>query len=245
MLDNTIVITYSNTQIHREYQKEFHKLYHRSFARHIDFTEEDIKASSFWSENPQMFQYKKYGGYFLWKSFIIMKTLELYPENSVLYCDSNLRFTHWKAFENSFSSQISSQGTFFVRHENFINRHWTKRDCFILMDADSDRYHNANQVWTPLMGFDNSKRTKELIQDYMHYCRNPQIVSEEPNLNGENLDGFVEHRWEQSVMSILVEKYGYRGIPDTQLMNWVTKHYSPELMKMKEEINANPLAKSV
>lgn len=238
MLEDTVVITYSNTEIHRQYQKEFGKLYKNNFARHVDFTEEDIKATQFWKDNLQMFQYKKYGGYFLWKPYIILKTLELYPESRVLYCDVNLRFKNFKQFENSYNQLMPTQSAYFVRHEHFLNKEWTKRDCFILMNADDDRYWNSNQIWSSLMGFGRDERILKALEDYMEYCKNPQIITEQPNImNKKNLTEFREHRWEQSVMSILVQKYGYLGISDTQAMNWVTKEYSPELLQFKREIN--------
>lgn len=245
MLNKTIVITFSGTEIHEEYQKEFDRLYSGHFHKHIPYTYDWLKGTDFYWNNQQVFQYEKYAGYFLWKPFIILTTLRSYPDHAVLYADSNLRFTNFHSFEHIYNTLMDNQGAFFVKHDHFINKDWTKKDCFYFMDADNERYYNAHQVWTPLMGFDNSTSRKLLIQEYLSYCKNPNIVTEEPNIHGDNLPGFREHRWEQSVMSILVEKYRYNGIPDTQAMQWVTKEYSPELLKMKELVNANPLSKDI
>jgi hypothetical protein len=245
MLNKVCVVTFSGSEIHKKYQEDFHRQYSNNFERHKSYTYDWLKTTDFYWNNQQIFQYEKYAGYFLWKPFIIRQAMKDNPGYNILYCDSNLRFTNFPAFENVFTTLMDNQGAFFVKHDNFINRDWTKRDCFFMMDADSERYHNARQVWSPLMGFDDSSNRKLLIQEYLFYCKNPQIVTEEPNVSGENLPGFREHRWEQSVMSILVEKYGYNGIPDSQIMKWVTKEYSPELMKMKELVNANPLSKDI
>ena len=243
-LDNTIAITFTGPE-HRHLDSEFHNLYRPYFHTTISYTTEDLKTTSFYKENMQMFKYKKYFGYFLWKPFIILQTLIEYPNFNVLYCDSNLRFKDFDRVSLAFREGMTRHGAFFVKHEHFLNRSWTKRDCFILMEADNERYYNAHQVWTPLMGFNSSYDTMMLLSEYMHYCKDPSIVTEEPNKFGKNLPEFNEHRWEQSVMSILVEKYGYKGISDTVLMNWVYKVYPQDIMTMKEEINANPLAKSI
>lgn len=245
MLDNVTAITFANTDVHKGYQREFERLYTNSFQRIISYTEDDIIGTDFYNNNMEMFQYKKYFGYFLWKPYIIWKTLQTTDTSQVLYCDANLRFTRMYEVERAFQLQMQKQGMFFVQHEFFTNRYWTKRDAFILMDADNETYWDANQVWTPLMGFSNTFTCLELLDRYMHYCQNPQIVTESENKHGENLPGFREHRWEQSVMSILWKQFGLTGIPDTIFMSCVTKEYSPELMKMKEEINANPMAKSL
>jgi len=60
------------------------------------------------------------------------------------------------------------------------------------MNKDSEKYWNANQIWTPVMGF--SKNESNLVNDYLEYCKDPRIVTELPNECGlSNLDGFREH----------------------------------------------------
>lgn len=242
MLKDTCVITFSGSSVHREYQREFDRLYKNNFSQHIEYTADDIKKTDFYKQNMQMFQYKKYFGYFLWKPFIILETLKNCSEHNVLYCDANLRFTSFPPFQGVFESLMQEQDCFFVRHEHHINKTWTKRDCFLFSMADSERYHNAHQVWTPLMGFGKSRPTEVLLNEYMAICKIPQAITDAPSEMASEYPEFTEHRWEQSVMSILVEKFQKKSVPDTQLMNWITKHYSPELMKFKEEINSNPLA---
>lgn len=245
MLEDTIVITFSGTSLHREYQKEFHRLYKNNFRTHVDWIADDIKDTDFYKQNMHMFRYKKYFGYFLWKPYIILQTLKMYDCKNVLYCDSNLRLNNFSAFENVFSRFMKDQDVFFVEHVNYKNREWTKRDTFIAMNADEPRYWDANQVWTSLMGFGKSDLSMNLLEIYLGFCKDPEIVTELPNVYGEeNLPEFKEHRWEQSVMSILVERFGYKGFPDSSIMKWVTKEYSPELMKMKEEVNKDPFAKN-
>lgn len=242
-LDNTIVITFCGPE-HEELRKEFHSLYDKYFEKGIAYSTSWMKETEFYKENMQMFQYRKYFGYFLWKPYIIIKTLNENPNSNVLYCDSNIRFTNFVEFGKSYNELMSKQQSYFVEHQNFINRCWTKRDTFILMDSDSEYYWNSKQVWTPLMGFSKSLVIEHLLYEYLRYCKNPLIASEVENTLGANLPEFREHRWEQSIMSLLVKRFRLQGIPDTKLINWAIKEYPPEIIKMKEEINADPLAKS-
>jgi hypothetical protein len=244
-LEDTIVISFSGDE-HKSLQNEFHKLYGDYFADSIAYDTDWIKTTKFYEENAELFSYNKYFGYFLWKPYIIQYTIKHNYGYKVLYCDTNLRFTNFDEFARVYRRQMAEQGAFFVKHVNFINKDWTKRDCFILMEADSLYYWESNQVWTPLMGFDwNAPTVKELLVDYINYCKDSRLVTEEENTLGENLPGFREHRWEQSVMSILWRRYGFTGIPDSLVLNWVKKMYPEEIMKLKERINANPLAKSL
>ncbi len=140
--------------------------------------------------------------------------------------------------EKEYQAQMKEQDAFIIKCEYFINREWTKRDTFIYSNADSEQYYNAHQIWSSLMGFGKERKTEVLLNEYMAVCKIPGASTELPSEQAKELDGFREHRWEQSIMSILVERYKLHGISDTQVVNWVTKYYSQELLKMKEIIKA-------
>lgn len=237
------LVTFAGSSIHKEYQKEFHTLY-RDFlnAGHEDYDKEWLVYTKFYQENQQLFKYEKYCGYFLWKPYIISLALNYY--DYVIYCDSNVRFTDLNKFRKILLDKVNSNKPLFIKHANFINAHWTKRDTFYYMNRDSDMYWNSHQVWTPVLGF--SKNEIPLLNDYLEYCRDPRLVTELPNECGlPNLPGFREHRWEQSVLSNLVVDYDYEYLWDTDTIHYITKIYSPELMKMKEEVNKNPLKERI
>ncbi len=112
------------------------------------------------------------------------------------------------------------------------------------MNSDFPDFWFDNQVWSVILGFDNSEKSRSILEDYIFYCRNPFIVTELPNVCGEeNLPGFREHRWEQSVISILAVKYGIQGVWDTDMLKLFDKVYDDELYKYKEEVNKDPLRK--
>jgi hypothetical protein len=95
------------------------------------------------------------------------------------------------------------------------------------------------------MGFENNLENKYLLSEYLSYCRDERVLTELPNQCGlENLDGFREHRWEQSIMSLLVEKH---KIPtyywDYEMIHYVDKYYDEDLLKLKADVNSNPLEK--
>jgi len=233
MLNNVVCVTFSGTDIHRRLQIEFNNLYKDNFYTNILYTLDSIKNTKFYNDNLDLFKYRKYSGYFLWKPYIILEALNSFPNKLILYIDSNLRFKNFSGLAKYLDSDY-----FLIGHKNFINKHWTKRDTFILMDSDEEKYWEAHQIWTTILGFNSSK--KEFLEEYLHYCQDERIVTELPNTQGkENFEGFTAHRWEQSVMSILVEKYNlnfhwdYDFIPHTMY-----KTYPEDLLKQKEEENS-------
>ena len=236
------IVTFA-TKSHYHFQDDFYDMY-RPYVDEIRlYRESSIEDTEFYKSNQGVFKYKKYYGYFLWKPYIIDKTLKTSMSDYILYCDSNIRFSDISRFLTRFNDVMVNTGNFFVKHVHWINKDWTKRDTFFVMDADNIRYWDAHQIWSVLSGFSRSYRSVELLKHYLFYCANPQIVTEEPNVCGlPNLVGFREHRWEQSVLSILVERYGIDTIGEYEAQGYYSKIYDEELNKLKEEINKDPLA---
>lgn len=238
---NLKTITFSGTPIHRQFQQEFKNLYEKNLGEIISYTGDWLETTQFYKDNPQIFQYQKYFGYFLWKPYLIDYSLSQSDADVVLYCDSNVRFVNLAAYIDKIMSIAVKEGVFFVKHTMWINKEWTKRDTFILMDADHEKYWNSYQLWTPILAFTKTKKSLEILEQYLKFCKIPEAVTDLPNKYGDNLPEFREHRWEQSILSILAEKYNINGMPDLEAFNYATKIYNKELYDMKERVNADPL----
>ena len=241
MLDDTILISFSGSEVHREYQRTFHINYDKYFAKSIQYDLDWIKNSEYYDLYKNIFAYRKYAGFFLWKPIIIKHTLELYPDYKVLYSDANIVFDDMTRFENNYKRQMDNTHYFFIKHWNRINRDWTKRDTFIIMDADIEKYHNAHQVWTVLEGWESSRY--DVLMENLKYCTNEHALVESPNIYDYNYPGFQAHRWEQSIISILVEKYNIDCPLDLEFVDILHKDYNTDLVKQKEEEEKDPLKK--
>lgn len=243
MFDDTTVITF-HTPTHQEFQLGFKEKYQNLFKSYIPYNSTWVKNTHFYRENIDIFSYKKYFGYFLWKPLIISSALTIVDDGEkVLYCDSNVRFKDINGFKEIYDTMFNENPVFLIKHAPWKNSTWTKRDAFVLMDANESRYWNAHQIWTVVMGFKKCPETWDLINNYLYYCTDERILTEIPNEFGENKADFREHRWEQSIMSILAEKYQFRTVSDLTMMNYFEKIYTPELYRQKAEINKDVLAK--
>ena len=102
---------------------------------------------------------------------------------------------------------------FFVFDMIHLHRDWTKRDCFVLMDCDTSKYHNANQLEAGLIGVKNSPLTFQVITEWLQNCQDENIVTDLPNISGEsNFDGFRDHRHDQSILTNLFLKYNISSV---------------------------------
>lgn len=237
----TEVVTFA-TESHRKVQDEFIHTYAKYF--NLMFSISDLSGSDFYKEN-DIFKFKKYYGFFLWKPFLIDTVLDSTPCDTVLYCDSNLRFTDINKFLKIYNEWFAKGNHIFIaKYPHYINKDWTKRDCFVLMDADEPRYWEAKQVWSVIIGFDNSDFSKMFVKEWLEYNRDKRIASDEENVCGlPNLDGYNAHRWDQSILSIMVEKYNLPCYPYLDLITCVDKIYPQEILDKKSIIDRDPLQK--
>lgn len=244
MLNNTILVTFAGSSVHEQYQDLMNYKYGKFFKGHAQWTLEMLKSTEFYERNKNIFLYKKYAGYFLWKPYIIWKTLQEFPRHSILYCDANLYFKDFNRFQDIFNKYINEEEVFFIKHWNRINKDWTKRDTFVNMNADYPKYWNAPQVWSVIQGWrSDTSRSIYLLDEYINYCQNENSLTELPNIHGDNYEGFQSHRWEQSILSILVERFEINCPLDSEMIKYLDKDYNSDLLKLKEEVDKNPLAK--
>jgi len=91
------------------------------------------------------------------------------------------------------------------------NYQWTKRDCFIVMDCDEPKYHQARHGCARFALFrKGSALAEQFLIERQAYCLNLRANTLEPSVIAPELPGFREHRSDQSILTNLAYKYGIR-----------------------------------
>jgi hypothetical protein len=177
---------------------------------HIQKTEHDIDEQ-FKKDNEHIFKYKRGYGYWLWKPYFILQEMtKLEPNELLFYMDSQDMVS--SKFFDVFIEHMETNDLF-VFDMIHLHRYWTKRDCFVLMDCDTSKYHNANQLEAGLIGVKNSPLTFQVITEWLQNCQDENIVTDLPNISGEpNFDGFRDHRHDQSILTNLFLKYNISSV---------------------------------
>jgi len=166
-----------------------------------------LKFSIFW-KNLKIFRSRRGAGYWAWHVTVIREALKKIKDGEiVIFCDAGLRFINNVDFLHNL--MIDKHVLFFYNGE-FKNKHYTKRDTFILMGCDDSKYWNGPQVMGGFHVWKKCKKTYDFLDEYEKYCLNYQIVSDSPSILAPNFPDFVDHRHPQSIMSLLVIKYGYQ-----------------------------------
>ena len=176
-----------------------------------DFDDTKIEPT-FYNENSEIFKYRRGFGYWLWKPYIILKTLEQVDDGDIVfYSDSGSLIVN--PLDELFEICSKNNGILLfdnrdgtpTENDIWINKNWTKADCFIMMNCDTELYHNSNQVDACYQIYQKNAKSIEFVKQYLKYCQNINIISDLQNINTirPEFACFRDHRHDQSVLSLL------------------------------------------
>ena len=179
------------------------------FDEVFDYDREWLISTDFYENNKSVLDdpNSRGDGWWLWKPYIIKKSLERINDGDILvYLDSSDTF--FGDFRNFLINHFSGQDLLLTRAGENRNSWYTKRDAFFYMGCDSKEYWNSLQLEAGVFGAKKSSRSTEFIDEWIKYCQDYRIVSNGPNECGlTDLDGYIAHRNDQSVLTNLGVKY--------------------------------------
>lgn len=200
----------------------------------ISYTQQDIKKTDFYAVHRSILDQKRGAGYWLWKPYIILKTLEAVNDGDIIvYADSGLEIR--ADLEPLFELVRGKTDilTFSTRgYSIYLNKYLTKRDCFILMDCDSEKYWDAEMRDAGFHLYRKTAHSVAFVRKWLTYAENENILTDKENTQGHNLDGFIDHRHDQSIFSLLAEKEGLEKFRDPS--QWGNYLKLPEYRKAGE-----------
>ncbi len=179
----------------------------------IRYTIEDLKINNFYQENQRILSKPLGAGYWIWKPFIILQTMEQIDEGDiVLYTDAGMRVMDSLLSLFKITETSKDKRMLFALTMNYgTHRHseYTKRDCFILMGQDEEKYWNARMLNAAFSLWMKTQKNIDFLTEWMNYMKDSRIVTYEPNVCGKpNLPDYIDHRHDQAVLSLLSLKYG-------------------------------------
>lgn len=169
----------------------------------LAFTEKWLKRRPFYRENKAILSQNRGCGYWLWKPFIILHTMQNTPDGDlIIYFDSGGFFE--KDLIDGVKQHLLDKGNVcaLVKGDNHTNKDWTKRDCFTFMGCDEERYWNAVQVEAGFSAWRNSPEARDIVQEWLGYAQDERILTDLPNQCGKpNFPSFNDHRHDQSILT--------------------------------------------
>lgn len=154
-------------------------------------------------------------GWWAWKPWCILNTLKNHasPGDVVVYCDAGV------AVEGSIRSIVQDMDDVLLFRmpgwtvRDFSNGCWTKGDALHLMAA-TEAEKSAVQVNAAVQAYKHTPGALRFLEEYLRWCGMHEVVDDTNGRYVPNGPGFVDHRHDQSVLSILA----CRPPPETRLV---------------------------
>jgi len=167
-------------------------------------------------------------GFCIWKPSIILKTFKTLDDGDVvLYSDGGLKVIKnldplFDMVKDYMLFELAPVGV-----PAHLAKSWTKRDCFVLMNCDTEKYWNADMLNAAISVWRKTDKSIALLKEWSRYMKDPRIVTDEPNVAGKaNFLEYRDHRYDQSVLTNLATKYDIKLYRDpTQWGNGVIDKY--------------------
>ena len=202
------LLTYSDAN-YAELQKKtaIKAIASSAFDAVISKTREDLVKERFYEANKFILDQPRGGGYWLWKPFFIFQALfEMEQDDILLYVDCGDSLEELDSIREFLLNTMQDKDMILTEGA-FKHSDYTKRDCFMLMNCDEEKYHNAIQLEAGMCVFKNTLRSRQILMEWIINGQDPRIITDQENEMGLNLPGFKDHRHDQSILTNLWIKH--------------------------------------
>ena len=178
------------------------------FNKTILYDDTYLKSQEdFWDTHSEFIEKNPRGyGYWIWKPYIIKKTMEQLADGDILlYLDSGCEIDiNKKNILKAFLEFIKSEYIIgsFVSREKLYN----KMDLVVKLGMLHPSYMDKMQHQGGAILFKVCKKTRELVNEWYELACDYHLIDDTPSVCKE-IDGFQEHRHDQSIFSLLTKKY--------------------------------------
>lgn len=191
----------------------------------IEYTAEDIDPA-FRAANKEILDNPRGGGYYLWKPYVFYKAYqELGDRDYLIYTDAGSVYVdEIRKLIDCMERERVPIMLFSLQNE-MLERKYTKRDAFILTGCDEARYADTPQSIGGYMVCKKSQEAEAFFQEVLSYAQDIRIISDRPNTLGkENYPDFVDHRHDQSVISLISKKRGIIKFRDPSQYGMINRY---------------------
>lgn len=169
----------------------------------IEYSPQDLDYT-FTEKHKKLFSYKRGGGLWIWKPYIILKALDELQEGDYLfYCDAGAYYVNKVQYLIDVLNETNQPIMGF--RLPLLARQFTKKECYVLMNCLEQ---GENQILSGYLLFKKDDFCINFVKEWLKYASDERISSPKhlcPEI--EEFDDFRAHREDQSIVSNLYYKY--------------------------------------
>ena len=172
-------------------------------------TDKDLQNDDyFWQKHSSFILNNKRGyGYWLWKPYVIKKTIEKMNDGDILLyldCGCEIDIQNKQNLINNFN--IVKKDYIIGTNTKHPEKHWNKMDLVHKLNMLDDKYLNSVQRQAGVVLYLICDKTRKLINEWYDIGCDYNNIDDSPSIK-PNDQNFKQHRHDQSIFSLLTKKY--------------------------------------
>jgi len=173
-------------------------------------TDIDLKNDDeFWNKHGKFIEQNLRGnGYWIWKSYLVLKTLKCLAEGDILlYLDAGFELNIKRKNEliNLINNMEKKEFMGSTAGSNDIQ--YTKMDLIKYLDMNENKELLAKEhIPAGCLLLKKCDMIMKLIEEWYEICQNYHFIDDSPSILPNDIT-FIEHKHDQSVFNLLVKKY--------------------------------------
>jgi len=161
-------------------------------------------------------------GFWMWKSYFVKKVLlNLNDGDYLIYCDAGckLNFQGEQRLMEYLDIVIENEtGILLFKQDGDNEKCWTKGDLFEYFSVTQDReITDTPQMFAGIIIIRKNELSKRFVNEWFNICHNHYDLLNDKPSKVVNFAEFIQHRYDQSVISVLSKIYKCAILPLTEV----------------------------
>jgi len=205
------LINYADLAFKNSQQKNSISGIQHGFDSVLQYSKKDIDKE-FYIKNENILSKKRGAGYWLWKPYIIYKTLKDVRDGDIIfYSDSGSEFIK---DVTPLVNLIKEQGIVaFKMSGHHKEREYTRRSVIKALDLPVDKTAITDQNMASFIGVVKAPSVLQMINIWLEHCQVPSLILDTER-QGNEFPEFIDHRHDQSLWSLITKKFNIYCAPD-------------------------------
>jgi len=177
-------------------------------VNHINYSEVDLLESDLSKEvAPEWMSADNNYGWFTWKPYFILKTMEKLQEGDKVFFLDALDIYHPEIF--NYVDEVMGDDPCLLPLGNSRNGDYTKKDCFVYMECDEEDYWESRQLEAGFTFWKVCDESKKILREWLEWCLNEKVGGDMSGFSNLKEDeDFKECRHDQSILTNMAVRDG-------------------------------------
>ena len=192
---------------HIAYGRRIEQMLSANGIPHHIYTADWLNRQKYYEQNAWLVDEIRGFRLWSWKPLIIQDAMK--HDDKILYLDSGIIIDDFDYAER----YVEENKVVAASPTSWQNYQWVAGSCFEVMKCNEEKYWDGIHIWAGCIAINVTSETKQFMREWEYYCSIPDSIK--GNDSVENRPGFSQHRYDQSILSLMFIEYGYEPKPFT------------------------------